>query len=398
MSGEQEFSVSDAAKALVNEIIEKNNWEPISEIKYYPGTEDGDGYCSKHVGVEIIRPGGTITLFIKYSLDFVGLPIDRFYSNEIYFYDVVFPAYQKFISEKNIREGFRHVPKCYGTSSKNVIALENIKDKGYNLFDRRAIMDDNHITLVLRTFAKFHAASFAFKDQDREGYDKLVTNWDGDLAREMRVDSPMKKMWIHQIQDGLNTLDPIEDKAILDRCDAESLGNLVIDAQRCQNEYSIFTQGDCWCNNIMFKYENGNKSNPIDIMLVDWQLFRPLSPVFDISYFFYTIASEKALAKLDTYLEMYYAELTDQLKQMGSDPEMLYPKEVFLKEWKQYCKFGFGISFMLIKIMLASKDEAPKMDEIDFENVERVELFTKFDNEAEFLRRMRILAQFMIDR
>ncbi|GJQ82634.1 hypothetical protein Trydic_g19652 [Trypoxylus dichotomus] len=401
MSGRQEFSVSDDAKALVIEIIEKNNWAPISDIKYYPGIDAGDGYASKHVAVEIIRSTETIKLFVKYALDFKiskEMSIDKIYGNEIYFYDVVFPAYRKFLGEKDVQDGFRHAPKCYGSSAKNVIALENIKDKGFTLFDRRTIMDDNHITLVLKTFAKFHATSFAFKDQDRENYDKLVAGWDGDVIGVLSKDSPIRKMWTNLIRDDLKKLDPVKDREILDRCDAESLANFIIDIRQCRDENSIFTQGDCWCNNMMFKYENGNKTNPMDIMLVDWQLFRPLSPVFDISYFFYTIASEASLAKLDSYLETYYGELTDQLKRMGSDPEVVYPKKIFYKEWKQYCKFGFGMAFMLIKVMLVKKDEVPKFDEFDFEKSESHELFSKFDNEAEYVRRLRTLAQFMVDR
>ncbi|GJQ82630.1 hypothetical protein Trydic_g19650 [Trypoxylus dichotomus] len=401
MSANQEFSVIDDAKVLVNEIIEKNNWVPVSDVKYYPGTEVGDGYASKHVAVEVILPDRIERLFLKYALDFKVSDdemIDRFYGNEIYFYDVVFPAYQKFLDKKKIQDGFKHVPKCYGASTKNVIVLENIKDRGFAMFNRRSVMDDNHITLALKTFAKFHATSFAFKDQDREGYDKLVANWKGDFMGSVPEDSPMKKMWVDLIRDGLNVLDPVEDKQVLERCDAESLGKFIFNAQMCRDEYSIFTQGDCWCNNMMFKYENDNQANPIDIVLVDWQLLRPLSPTFDISYFFYTIASEESLAKLDSYLETYYAELTDQLKQMGSDPEVVYPKEIFEKEWKKHCKYGFAMAFLLIKIMLAKQDEVPKMNEVDFESTEKIEFFSKFDNEAEFAKRIRTLARFMIDR
>ncbi|GJQ82632.1 hypothetical protein Trydic_g19651 [Trypoxylus dichotomus] len=401
MSSERVFSVSDDVKALVKEVIEKHNWGPVLDVKYYPGTEAGDGYASKHVAVEILRPTGKVRLFLKYSLDskvFSDMPIDKLYSNEVYFYDVIFPAYEKFLSEKNIPNGFKHVPKCYGTSAKNVIALENIKDKDFTLFNRRTVMDDNHITLVLKTFAKLHAISFAFKDQNKEGYEKLVADWVGDFFSFAPVDASFKRIWVDLIRDGLNTLDPVEDKDILDRCDAELLGDFIFNAHRHRNEYSVFTQGDCWCNNIMFKYEDDNKSNPIDIMLVDWQVIRPLSPVFDISYFFYTIATETSLAKLDSYLEMYYVELTDQLKQLGSDPETVYPKEIFHKEWKQHCKYRFALAFILVKFMLAGKDEVPKTDEFDFDSAQKIEFFSKFDNEAEFVRRIKILSRFMVAR
>ncbi|GJQ82635.1 hypothetical protein Trydic_g19653 [Trypoxylus dichotomus] len=223
MSEEQEFSVSEDAKALVKEIIHKNNWEPVSEVKYYPGTEAGDGYACKHVAVEITQSTGTIRLFMKYALHFKisnEMPVDKVCANEIYFYEVVLPAYQEFLRKKNVQDGFRHVPKCYGSFAKNVIALENIKDRGFTLFDRNTIMDDNHIILVLETFAKLHATSFAFKDQDRENYDKLVASWDGDVYSVLPKDSSIRKTWTGMIRDGLKKLDPAKDRKILDRCDA----------------------------------------------------------------------------------------------------------------------------------------------------------------------------------
>ncbi|KAK9712055.1 Ecdysteroid kinase-like family [Popillia japonica] len=79
------------------------------------------------------------------------------------------------------------------------------------------------------------------------------------------------------------------------------------------NEYSILTQGDCWCNNMMFKYPAEGPKYPTDIMLIDWQLLRQASPVFDISYFFYTIASEDALNNLDDYLRIYHEELSKRI-------------------------------------------------------------------------------------
>lgn len=259
MSTTKEFSVSDDVKELIAEIISKNGWEPISDVKYYPGTEVGDGYASKHVVVDIRREQGDFKLFVKYALNLKvseGMPIGKFYWNETYFYDTVHPAYSKFLRAKNVENGFDYVPKCYGTSAKNVIALEDIRNRGFAMFDRKKAMDETHISLALRTLADFHATSFAFKDQDGEGYEELIRNWDGDFIGEQKKDSVAMKMFLAMIQDGLDKFDKIRDKRILDKCDADALSSCVIDVMRNRDEkYAIFTQGDCWCNNIMFSYE-----------------------------------------------------------------------------------------------------------------------------------------------
>lgn len=82
---------------------------------------------------------------------------------------------------------------------------------------------------------------------------------------------------------------------------------------------------------------------------------------------------------------------------MGSDPEALYPFAVLLKQWKKYCKFGFGMATIIMKVMLSKKDEAFSLEEMDLDNTEQLEnLYAKFENEDEYLRRMRILANYMI--
>lgn len=135
--------------------------------------------------------------------------------------------------------------------------------------------------------------------------------------------------------------------------------------------------------------------NPTDVMQLDWQLIEVASPIYDISYFFYTVASEEALSKLDDYLKFYHSELMEHIKKLGSDPEDLYPFHVLEEEWKKYSKYGFALAFMVLKVMLVNQDEVPKMEEIDFENG-AVEMFPKFDNEEEYVRRIKVLAEFLM--
>ncbi|GJQ82624.1 hypothetical protein Trydic_g19645 [Trypoxylus dichotomus] len=404
MSRDKTFNVSDDVKNFIGEIIKNNNWEPVLNVKYFPGSRVGDGYASEHIGVEIIRPNLNICLFVKHSFDSEVAKkwaIDKFYTNEVYFYEIVYPAYLKFLDEKDVRNGFKNAPKCYGISPENIIVLENLQAQGYALFDRREIMDEKHIVSVLKTFAKFHAISFAFKDQHREKYDKLLEDWDGDHLTHLPKDSAGIRWYFDTIQEALDKLDPEKDRCILERCNANVLVDCIVDVVKNCNEYSIIAQGDCWCNNILFKYEDDDTSNPIDVMIVDWQMLRPASPAVDVSHFLYTIASQESLNRLDSHLETYYAELSEQIKTLGSDPESLYPKEVFEKEWKQFCMYGFAMAFALIKYMLIKEDEIPNLETFEFEDTKstkKLTLFPKFDNEEEYLRRLRILARFMVDR
>ncbi|GJQ82626.1 hypothetical protein Trydic_g19647 [Trypoxylus dichotomus] len=403
MSSDIEFSVSNEVIDFIKDLIAKYNWEPVSDIKYCPGSEPGDGYACKHVAVEIIRPSGSIKLFVKYAIDYKeskNLVLNKFYANETYFYHTVYPAYTKFISDRNVQNGFKEAPKCYGTTTKNAIALENLRHKGFTLHDRKKVMDQKHIDLVLRALAKFHATSFAFKDQDREMYQILVDKCAGDFYSQQPKDSPSVRLLFEIIQEGLDKLDPVKDKDILDRCDAQTLMDPINNLSANHDEYSIISQGDCHCNNVMFQYKDEDRTNPKDVMLVDWQVLRSSSPVYDLCYFFYALASEESLNNLDSHLKVYYTELSDQVKQLGSNPETLYPEKIFRSEWKRYSIYGLAMSFMQLKFMLATQDEVPRIESVYSKNIssgEKMSVFPKYDNEEEYISRLRTLAQFMVD-
>ncbi|GJQ82627.1 hypothetical protein Trydic_g19648 [Trypoxylus dichotomus] len=403
MSSDIKFSVSSEVIDFIKDLIAKYSWEPVSDIKYCPGSEPGDGYACKHVAVEVIRPAGNIKLFVKYTIDYKDSKnsvLNKFYENEPFFYNIVYPAYTKFISDRNVQNGFKEAPKCYGTSTKHTIVLENLRYKGFTLHDRKKVMDQKHIDLVLRALAKFHATSFAFKDQDREMYQILVDKCAGDFYSQQPKDSPSARLLFEIIQEGLDKLDPAKDKDILDRCDAQTLMDAIYSLSANHDEYSIISQGDCHSNNVMFQYEDENRTNPKDVMLVDWQVLRSSSPVYDLCYFFYALASEESLNNLDSHLKVYYTELSGQIKQLGSDPETLYPEEVFRSQWKRYSLYGLATSFFQLKFMLAKPDEVPRMDNVYSKNIrdgEKMGVFEKYDNQEEYMSRLRRLGHFMVD-
>ncbi|KRT84528.1 hypothetical protein AMK59_829 [Oryctes borbonicus] len=395
-----DFCVSENVKELIDGIILNHSLDPTEDIKYALASESGDGYTSQAIAATITTSSGIHELFLKCMLCITpteAMPIDKAFANEILFYDIVYPAYSKFLKDRDVVDGFRDAPKCYGTWQQNIIAMENLKKKGYRLFNcREEIMNEAYITMVLKSFAKFHAISFAFKDQEREKYDKFVEKCH-DLLHDEKGNSVIPKLFGGGIKDFLANLDPIEDGEILSRFKFEDL-MASVSTSRKTSDYLVLSKGDCWNNNMLFLYEDGNTKNPLDVMLIDWQLLYPASPVFDVSYIFLTAASEEALSKTEGYLKLYYRELSRQIKQLGSNPDILYPFSIFLMEWKKYCKYGFAMGCLAIKVMLCSRDEAFNLAGLDPKDTEQCENpFPKFDNQEEYMKRMKRLARFMID-
>lgn len=252
------FVVPDDIKQFAEEIIAKNDLQPSAKIDYGPGADLGDGYMSKTFIVDVSDGDKSLHLFLKVPLGLSwheNLPITKLFKNEIYFYSTVYPAYQSFLQEKGIEDGFRNAPKCY-TISGDYIALENLKRKGYGRFAKRKTMNDEHILLALKTFAKFHAISYAFKDQKRDLFDSFTRDIQF-CMNDLMLAGGFDKMLDAILRQFLKTLDPIEDKDLLEGSEdiVEVITHVLLNIENFADEYSTITQGDCWNNNMMYLYD-----------------------------------------------------------------------------------------------------------------------------------------------
>jgi hypothetical protein len=55
------------------------------------------------------------------------------------------------------------------------IVLEDLSPAGYVTANRSECLDFDHCVAVLQTLGRFHALSFAMRDQDPEGFETLAS-------------------------------------------------------------------------------------------------------------------------------------------------------------------------------------------------------------------------------
>lgn len=72
-------------------------------------------------------------------------------------------------------------------------------------------------------------------------------------------------------------------------------------------------------------------------------------------------ASSTELQRLDKYLKKYHDSLSSFLEEGGCDPDALFPFEVLKKHVKNYCKYGFLWTLVVLRITLTDKDETPEI-------------------------------------
>ncbi|KAJ3646088.1 hypothetical protein Zmor_023697 [Zophobas morio] len=370
-------------------------------------SEQGDGYIGDILFVEVCGTTKDETknynLVLKCSKRSQALreksPVKEAFLSEIYFYDVVFPSFKKFQHERNITEPFEKVPKCYGTlttGDTEVLALENLKNRGYFLWDKTKPLTRPYIDLIVKEYGKLHAVSIAMQDQEPENYKKLVSGLDDVLKRFFQASTEMYSSMGGAIVEIYELLKGELDERILEKWYElnEQVEPFFTKACEPLEGMNVITHGDCWCNNFMHYNKNGK---PFTAAILDWQLMTHSPPIFDLSYFLFACLSEDDINDMDTILEYYYGFLIDHLEKLGSS-KSLYPKEQFLEDWKKYNKFGLLMTPVIHKFCLSEKDDAPDMTAAAEKGEDILKVFVKpIKNIKKYKERMKYIVKYSVE-
>lgn len=93
---------------------------------------------------------------------------------------------------------------------------------------------------------------------------------------------------------------------------------------------SIICAGDCWAPNFLVRNIGQDQK---EALLLDFQLARTANPSTDLSFLIYSCTQKSFRDQyFDTILKTYHSLLSDAIKTLGSDPEKIYPWDLFMKE------------------------------------------------------------------
>lgn len=242
---------------------------------------------------------------------------------------------------------FTEYAKCFRTIDKELnecIFLEDLSIRDFVLINHLTEeVTADHARLLMQALGKFHALSFAVKDQQSEKFKELSFN-----LTEMFLlpeDARMRQFLNKKSESFLNLLDGDEDAQVLAKMkmlfkrDAIDIIGDCLDL-KSTGAASVITHGDVWQNNLMFRCDADGK--PIEICFLDWQVCRHVSPIIDIVYFMFCCTT-KELRDLhyENLLKIYYESLAAHTKKYDSMNTFLL---------SQFYLYSIEQSFLLLKL------------------------------------------------
>ena len=147
----------------------------ITSLDEEPGSGRGDNYTSmlyrvRAKGRKQIKKGEWIPW--QKAIIYKVLPQSRarreafkselLFRNEVVFYTHVWPALNKL--QEDGKTVFQGVAKIYAARP-DFIAMEDLKDRGFRMADRRKGLQVERLKFVLKALAGFHALSLTLKEQ-----------------------------------------------------------------------------------------------------------------------------------------------------------------------------------------------------------------------------------------
>lgn len=188
-----------------------------------------------------------------------GLKTEMMYEREIFFYKNVAPAFNRFQEEMKLPtdDQFTSFPKCYDAvyepeDDTCVIVMQDLQPEGFALWPNEKPTPFERVRLIVEELAKFHALSFAMKDQRPEQFAEF-TKLD-DLVRVFLAVDHFERVFRQSIERAMRALRSEEHKSIFREClrNYRDVCNNCLHG-RFSDESCVVTHGDCWKNNVIYR-------------------------------------------------------------------------------------------------------------------------------------------------
>lgn len=191
---------------------------------------------------------------------------DLVFDREIFVYSKLLPTFVRFQQDKGLSESdsFVSFPKAYASevnheSGTYTLIMEDLRPKNYEMWPREKVIPLDHELFVMRELAKFHAISFAMKDQRPDQFEEFKQMKDnfGELLFRGKLRSFMNRT-VERAAEVLKNPDHKKYMENFRKTYVEIVDEYLTGAS--SKEFANIGHGDCWNNNFLFKHDDKDVS------------------------------------------------------------------------------------------------------------------------------------------
>ncbi|ROT72731.1 hypothetical protein C7M84_008846 [Penaeus vannamei] len=303
----------------------------------------------------------------------------KLFLKEAEFYSNLLPQLNAVLEEAGMKP--LAMPRCFYSAverKKELVLLEDLRPRGFKMFDRRKGLDVAHVSLVLEELARLHAASLLLEKKEPQYFRGTCLNRGWAHLFEGAVDLGfVLGQHIDSAKAMLDKIGGYESAATW----AESLKPKLQDIFEKQMEptkYHVLCHGDAWNNNLLFSYRADG--SPEAVMFVDLQICRRVSFATDINYLLYTsLTGDVRKPNLDALLETYRGQFNAVMETRGGSEGRLSEGEV-LQEFRQKNVIGAIFTRMLISVILLEPQDVEELSDLKDKEID--ECFLELRKEA----------------
>ncbi|XP_046682426.1 uncharacterized protein LOC124368925 [Homalodisca vitripennis] len=244
---------------------------------------------------------------------------DEQYKNEAKYYS-------EFISQSYKLSKHDLVPKLYKSPNPLCVVLEDLNASGFEMIDRRKLLDFDHCKLFAEASSKLHALSIAIYKTNPDLIESFGTNKPilGEIQKVMMPNSLIcMAAYLEDKPEYKKQFDIIKEASENDVF--WTIFKEMLDVSTSK-PIKALTQADPWCTNMMFKYNSSGR--PVQIKIIDFQSAKLKSPLVEFVTFLSTSANlEVRQNRLNDLYKIYCDSLNGNLTALGC-PERLSMEEL----------------------------------------------------------------------
>lgn len=285
----------------------------------------------------------------------------KLFEREISIYTEILPKindiFRRFSNEPFL------APMAYPSPMENVLIMEDLKIKGYEMVNRQDQLPFDHCIEALKSLSQLHVLSIVLEKEYPGTLDKITCAFFSEKTRDTM--EPFMKEYFPMISKLLEDIpELVKFSKVVNDFGAKGYDIVMNNFEKAKEDFvQVLGHGDMWLANIMFKKdENGQL---VHSKLVDFQMCRKSSPAIDVLHLLFTSVQPQVLSeKWSELIESYYNAFLQYWK-LYSLEEKCFTLDELHRELQRLSPHAFNMICSMLPHVINRTDDVIDMEAVN---------------------------------